>query len=384
MNIEENITDSGFAKSVRRLSLAKKKSFLSKMIDMKRLKICRFYRTTEQLDHIKLQVFQIIDALDKVYGSSWDMLFTENYHPGDDVMYYTITPIIRFKSFTIVNSLGHSRKINDLFVTVPISYQRNSNELLDCFLYFESPRGVRTTYDRVDFNAGYVHSHLRRMDPDIQSKGYLMARDFCLGSGEINTIIKKGFRQFEYSNLINYLLLIKTLVYWESVEGSPFYRIKNIPNTQTTVEDTDVFSFSSFMFNNFINNYEFKYVFNKDRYSINLDQQFHDDLKAFFIRHENYQFLCKRDDRTSTYVRYTDSTINVPVKAVEKSSMHFYFNGEKITLKVNMNKQQTSNIEETIIYPKFLEHVKQKLEQSLYKKLIRDNVTSRYAQGQNT
>lgn len=404
-----------FMNSVRILSLSKRKSWLSKMIDADRLAInytsdgidtdnienfagIRKLSLSERTGY-KRTLFSMIDSLNMTYSGKWDM-FILKYHfleideeTGNDknVIRFVIEPVIHFEDFYIENTSGLRRRIKDLFVAIPMVYMGEyTDEETDKTYANISPRvpyGAKTTWQQDEIPNGYVHSHLRRSTSPINRYGFKLGK-FCIGGGsELRDLIIELENEYNAGTFGLYLLMIETLVKWESVEGRPHMYMKSIVSKQSTQVDESL-TYCKAVFEGLRSEIihppeEFKFTLFNDRYVIKEDARLESNIKTGLIKlgqedSKFYNFLCKEqnDDTGSEKVFHKYISDNSSSKERIIYDEYLIFNGRKILMKqiANLNEndlQSTGNISTYNVYPKFLKYVANEINKLLLETFVR-------------
>lgn len=167
---------------------------------------------------------EIVKIFQRVYPNSWDIVFnlTENYENFDrfDTKINIKGIRIHFPEVTLTNFTGATHTIKDLFVKVCFNIN-GFNELTICDI-----SGTRTTYYKEEKTCNYTHSHL----PTIAIESDFQEENFCTGSGEISLILTKirNTTNLNLQEVFSLALMIRTLVSWESIEGTPYREFRSM------------------------------------------------------------------------------------------------------------------------------------------------------------
>jgi len=158
----------------------------------------------------KLELRQMLELLEKHYPQRWDV--------SDEGVVQLLFPEV-----TITNSEGMTHLIIELYVR--FKFKEFDNQfMLDNEIKFS---GVRGTISNAEYYRGYRHSHLTGKGKNSTSTSY---STFCQGSGSTMQQLTQllATTDFHLDQFEMFLLMIDNYVRWESLEGVPHMRIKNI------------------------------------------------------------------------------------------------------------------------------------------------------------
>ena len=261
----------------------------------------------------------------------------------------------------------------------------------------EEMTGLRLTLSYLELNNFYSHSHLSCSNLSNHFKS-MSSTEFCLGSSTLGMSIAEYNTESnkEKSNLVleGILYTLDTYVTWESLEGVPHnYIHKLLPLGGTPVSDSS------------LNSASIKVVdfLKKSKIPLTLDYGIMDG--SIFIKNslENAEFFknilqnssfsgrhhLQRDylcfySQGDTFLQAASSFYSVPqirilAKEYKLENLHnlnkpfTFFNGRKHSLVFSfyMEKKIQKDVQNIIIYPKFLEHVYRKLESQIQKARLR-------------
>lgn len=144
-----------------------------------------------------------IDIIKEYFGE-------ENVDATNDV-----DVVVYFPEITIQNENGESHNILDTYVKFGIS---------DAGTFRGEISLVRTTYDNLEFNAGYVHSHV----PILREHPKFLR--MCLGTGPINRTISHLITAYNKVSWELFCAELEELLKVESLSGGPYIRISRIKN----------------------------------------------------------------------------------------------------------------------------------------------------------
>lgn len=187
------------------------------LIEMRRIAVEIFGESYVQIQ--PNTVLRESRPFDREVQDRWDRYVVKRYMNS----YGIYRLIIHFPKITITNDEDLSNEIVNLFVGLGIN---DEGRIVDL-------RGIRPTYRREEYDATYAHSHIS----GIATKWYQGA--FCTGSGPINQSLllnkEEPFNEIEFRLLCYH---IRSLVKYESLEGTPYRYIRDIGE----ISDRDLYS----------------------------------------------------------------------------------------------------------------------------------------------
>lgn len=143
----------------------------------------------------------------------------------------TIPIIIYFPKVRVTNENDKFVDIDDLYVRVTID---RFGKLTGCF------EMIRGTYTFAQFNSGYAHSHLPRVDVNNITKW----KNPCLGTGPIRDTINTLWNINDPNIWGLFAFELSKYVTIESLAGIPYIRLESIKET-TTANDTNLYYISN-------------------------------------------------------------------------------------------------------------------------------------------
>lgn len=312
---------------------------------------------------------KIIELLDSVFEDKWC------FHFNSRSSFPSIW--IHFPEFTITNSNGDSHNIRDLFVILDITVYPENIVIQDNRL-----RGFRTTLTYKELISGYQHSHLYpRNDYFSNFDEDMYLGNFCLGTSEIGDLIQIiNNETFDEGIFELFLVLLKDVFKWESLEGTPYIRMNSISSYRNSTES---FRVNSTMLEEAVSCIlSYPDILRKCNYNVvenSLkivdDSFFIDSLKTLFLKKGKVSLLC-----TVSNDRYLEIKDEIPI-FLENPNKHILFRGYKKPLKIiNTNvfcSSQDNNINKYMIYPFLLDRIVNKINSEINKKLIKYYVKRR-------
>ncbi len=196
------------------------KNWLSKMIDRGFIRCTQSKGDAAKKAALKESLFRLMDIYMNTYGDNVE--FSLGYNSS--YKFYYPFFIVRYKKFTITNSVEASHIIRDLLVV---------QTFIQVEAGFLSPniiKGTRLSKTVAEVISGYRQSHLPGHDEGSFLNYPFQTGPFCLGSSDISMMIS----DFEYLDTMDYeryelyLYAIDATVKWESLEGVPHRRMSSI------------------------------------------------------------------------------------------------------------------------------------------------------------
>lgn len=303
---------------------------------------------------------EVIDIIKEYFGE-------ENVDATDNVYV-----VVYFPEITIQNEYEESHTILDTYVKFGIS---NTGTFVgDISL-------VRTTYDNLEFNAGYVHSHV----PILREHPKFLR--MCLGTGPINHTI--SYLGIAY-NKVSWELFcaeLEELLKVESISGGPYMRMSRITNYTNncsyviakdikaccTALPTEILSFANYL----IDNYNFLVCQSR---CVSNGKPYHElivEISNIYIKWANEEILKGADRDTLTcYLEkavWKDGNlccINNNNRSCDFGTRILVFNGQPKNLKI-IKKEEESGF--WILYP----HIIEKILSTIYILLNHERTTNK-------
>jgi len=267
------------------------------------------------------------NLLDSNYGeNNWDIIGSNIY--------------IHFSGFYIKNNTSKNY-IKDLYVI--ISFYKNEDVGFKLTLW-----GRRATLSPMEYVKNYSHSHL--------SQGGFNIGKFCLGSGPITQTL--SVLQDTYTDDLFQLFLyqINEYIQWESLEGGPYRKIRNLyANTKVSYDRS--LSRIDRLYKEFISK--------KVKYSISVSSnniQVHIDEEDFMKK----MYLSISDQVIKFEGSYYRGSIIEEMPRSFRPYELFTFNGVSIKTKVELTKSEYAY--ETTVHPQIIWCVKERIIRNITKK----------------
>ena len=331
----------------------------------------------EVFEHFRLAV----KTTEEIYPGNWDIEFhvdNNTFQINKKVRIDLRGIIVRFSEVTVRNSQSRSHTIKDLFIRTRF---RSHNDRLN----IEGVYGTRTTLSYAEHNSRYLHSHLKKTRIEPSDKYFRFGR-FCTGSGSINIAIadlnSQGFSADRY---ISYLLNLDTLAAWESIEGVPYAKIKDInslaegareynagnsSNRTTFISALKRFTSSSSTYKPDIN-------FKLDSNGVSLidDEKYDAFLHSIPLQYGEKSYLLCFKSEEGVYYAYGQTPRPVSIPSFPNK---YLFQGEEIEIKItNAPKDLLTEIE-CVFHPRTKVEIKKYLEYAANKAILRKTTVDRY------
>lgn len=343
----------------------------------------------EQARNFANHIDSIITVLNSVHGNNWDF----NLNPSIVLNVFEgfeLSCVIHYPEISITNSVGLQHKMKDLFVVFNISDTQFENE--DGLPVYGPTKlkGTRSTLSYEEWFVGYLHSHLPSiMTTEQQSALYLP--DFCLGEEtEIRDIMESLYIKYQPEMFEMFLYTIDSIVKWESLEGVPYIKIKDIAvGSKENIVSNFVESHLDGYYENIrreMHSFNLDFVFSENRYKIKNNEKFdkhvHNVIKEKFSVYYDKLLVTKVGN---IYYGYSHPKIKTAedlkkMFVTRDRQPHFYLRNEKIVFNIEPYTGELPDINNYKVHPKFLEYVSTKLEQELHEKSITKSAVEKYHQ----
>ena len=152
-------------------------------------------------------VNSIVPILDAIYPNNYDLQFNKETNH--------LNLLIRFDTFTIINTNRDTRDISGLYVLISFTINDEEDVVVSEF------KGFRSTYDLEAYKHGYAHSHLNVK----RSSDLFRATSFCTGSTGFTAVLAELRDKIDLEKFELFLYDLDNYVRWESLEGTPHIRM---------------------------------------------------------------------------------------------------------------------------------------------------------------
>jgi hypothetical protein len=285
--------------------------------------------------------------------------------------------IIHYPEVTIKNSRKQSLDMKDFFVKFGIDINGTIRQGLS---------GTKTTYTLAEYSMGYVHSHLHSASFSTWNEKQpgtpkVYFGSFCLGQGEIIDFMQYFNGNKNQGDLDSYLLMIQTVVSWESLEGGPYQRIENvIPKTNDiptpSLDDCKDVLNKIAIFGQYYPDIDWKYE--DGEYKIVDNEKFENLFRNCYSQSMPEDFIVYKDDTGSYFVPTKLTEESVKINDVD----FLIFKGQKVYLKIE-GELKFAGERKPYINPKIKQYVKHKLEHVCNKIKVREYTLERLNQNEH-
>lgn len=328
----------------------------------------------------KMYAESLLGYLDKIGEQyEWDMhveIESLMNDEGQSRFFYKFCPMIRFQDFVIENSSGDERELHELFVFFYLQVVCVKDEKM--VLRPSIPEGMRTLFHEDEYSSCYVHSHLTNLQPNNRKESSArQPKTFCIGNDHQEELIALLGANYDPHLFASFLMILRTMVEWESLEGVPYSTIdgissRDITNEQSAPEmnedvvtDTLYVIFRRMYQHNISESMDF--VIHENHYGVKMTREFEEKIKNLMINSNKYNFVAKRV--MGNWVKYDSSRANMYIQ--DQHDEVFLFRGHEFKLSIyGENHQEDDTNHDDInnyrVYPKFLDYVKQQINTKLY------------------
>lgn len=316
------------------------------------------------------EFYKLLNLFDAKYKNFYDLGFT-----FDGCDFYPYFKVL-YPEFTITNSNGDLHTIKDLVVVHQVAYNTDN----EGHIYTKHPMGGRLSKTKLEIAAQYQQSHL-------SSHGYWTSQPFyvstfCVGGDtDVSRMIAEFEVEMDWDRYELYLFCIDSMVTWESLEGVPYRKMRDIKNALNNKVTSANQSHINTLVNRII----------KDKIPLNLD--FYIDKGLYRIRpNEKADEFVKNlvlqwfdfDKHKFILVSRVPNTFNefLQMKAEQAEEQNFnvsvpneytLFRGKKVfakLIKEDTRNEPVVSLENLIVYPNFLKDVLSQLESRIYGKAV--------------
>jgi hypothetical protein len=263
----------------------------------------------------------------------------DHYDITNDNNYINV--VLYYPELTIINSIELSHKLKDIYIL--LKFNLNNLELEELGM-------TRTTYSSIEYNSGYMYSHVNTAKLQYWTNG------FCWGS---DTAIKKVVGRLRTGKILDFtqfLVLFKAYLEWESIEGNPYKYIssligfsRNYKKVYSSELDYTIEDFISYISTN-IEDLSYTYTIDELYYKIELLPESIDRIKELLTTHfPQYCFYLVNGNSCRFEVSNTAPTINIQSQVV--------FKGEQKYLTIEKEEIQPNHSIPLVIHTDILKYV---------------------------
>lgn len=328
----------------------------------------------------QLRIF--IKNIQIVYDDNWDFEIFGKEKNGKEIIVLKGF-IFHFPEIEISNTLNEKHTITDLFTLVWLKSKHDR-------LIIYGLQGARSTLTYAEFSSGYIHSHLSYKQYNNWNSSYDVFTSFCTGSGEIN-IYQADFNEgmFNESKILPYLVQIISLVRHESLEGTPYIKMRNI--SIHTREGRQRYAISHSRIINFYVNLIQRYKSTNTTPNLNFTLE-----NNTFVLQEDNTFLewLRNGVRVlgfensilcflggdNNYYNYGEIASENTYYPIPNDVPPIIFRGEEKIFTVTEIIEQDSEIQrEYVLHPTTISIIKNRINNDINKKTIRQSTINRYS-----
>lgn len=379
MNIKCNVDNIGRdCHSIVSRGLGRNKEYLKRLIEREQLLCTRPVKSRHRKN-----LFQIIDCLNDIYPGNWEMLFIGRNYGGKRV--YVPVPTILFSNVKVENSEGDSIFIKEVLVSLILETRTGGIKITEI-------RGSRPHLDYTQWINNYAHSHLvHTYHTDYHNT--FRASNFCLGASEI--IDLKSQLRVDYTNDLFrlFLLTLNSLVYWESLEGVPHVKMRNVRltnhneyNFNDLQGEINECSQDLMRFINKDNKLDLGLSVVNNRIKLNSSGNLYETIKDILIKKRDrsyYQYVLGKISMTSRRKKWripnSNSIRELPNFRNSEGELPFvYIQGRKLEFKVEEpDSNHKVDLNDLDVHPKLVENVSERIEKRIEDQIYRANTTKR-------
>lgn len=231
-------------------------------------KFNEYSKLSKQLnfEFIKVKWKQYIDIIESacndIYGDNWSLTLPTTGN-------YSAYLYLKFPEFKISNTnTGGEHTIRNLYLRLTFDVRT--------WRMTESVKGNRETLTLSEYQSSYNHSHVRT--------GFSSSfQDCCLGSTSLAELDSDLRRDWNKDKLALYLYQLTTYVLWESEEGGPYMRFKQITSRSSSIPLVATGRLEQ-IYNDFVKksvNFNFKFDVTNNRFNLITDDNFELELLKY-------------------------------------------------------------------------------------------------------
>ncbi len=344
----------------------KSKKFLGKLFDERKLHIRGLSR--DMVEKGKADFFLLLDIFEEKYKEQADLGFYR-----ESGLLYPCFKVI-YPEFVITNSKGRRHTIKDLIVLHSFNFSNGC-------IHPSQLEGGRLSKTNLEILSGYQQSHLGSFS--IWPTEPLYISKFCVGSAtDVSLMLAEFEVEMDFDRYELFLFCVDSMITWESLEGVPYIKMetianagsKRITNSTRYLEDTIVTKIL-----------ERKLPLKLDFYVDEGRYKIYPNLKANDFIKEVVSNTLTFADLKKVLVTRTPNTFDnflelkaegaVQIRSTKITSTDHYtlFRGKKVypkVIKEDRRQQSATSVDDTVVYPKFLENVLRKLEKRIYEQTV--------------
>ena len=282
-----------------------------------------------------------------------------------------------YPDFTITNSEGETHNIKDLIVIHKVAYSRTGGHI-----YTKHPEGGRFRKTKLETAASYQQSHLPSYDSEDWGENPFRTSTFCVGGDtDVSRMIAEFEVEMDWDRYELYLFCVDSMITWESVEGVPYRKMRDIKNSMndrvTSVNSNHPIKIVNYIINEKIP-LDVDFYVSEGRFKIKPNEKANEFIKKAVLHNLFFQsyksILVTRVSNTfSEFLQMRAESQQAEDFAILSEDQYTIFRGKKVFAKIikeDTRNQQIVPLENYIVYPNFLKDVLSQLESRIYSKAI--------------
>lgn len=339
------------------------------------------------------QLDSMITVLNEMHGENWDFDLRPRVQNGY-FRGFKLYVVIHYPDLHITNSEGDEYDTKNLYVNFQVKNSGMEDDNGNIVYGMYDIKGTTSSRTYEEYFVGYRHSHLGTFKPshfdDVMVNG-----EFCLGSDtEIKYQQENLYTEYSPEMFELFLMTLDSVVKWESIEGTPYIRVKNIAIGKQTSQSSlsnerDMDSYFRKL-EDYITSMDFDFVFSEYRYKIKQNGKFERFIHSLIVDNlsDNWKTLLVTNVGGKLYGYdspkiYSETELKLMFTNNDGELPHFYFRSNKVEFNVEPFSGEMPDINKYKVHPNFINHVSTRLEQQLYYKTVRKSTIEKHHQGVN-
>jgi hypothetical protein len=345
----------------------KDKDFLQFLFDKGKLHFKSYNNPNQKAIN---EFYKLLDLFDAKYKNLYDLGFTydgSSFYPYFKVLY---------PKFTITNTNGDLHTIKDLVIVHEIAYNTNNGG----HIYTKHPMGGRLSKTKLESAAAYQQSHLPGHG-DWRHQPFHVTT-FCVGGDtDVSRMIAEFEVEMDWDRYELYLFCVDSMITWESLEGVPYRKMRDIKNALNNKVTSANQSYVNTLVNRVLSDeitLDVDFYIEKGLYRIRPNERANEFVKNLVLQ-------CFTFDKYKTIlVSRVPNTFTefLQMKAEQQTEQEFHitvpreytlFRGKKVfgkLIKEDTRNEPVVPLENLIVYPNFLKDVLNQLESRIYSKAV--------------
>lgn len=351
------------------------KDFLMYLFNKGLLHFINDYRQNQEAIN---QFFRLLDLFDAKYKNLYDLGFT--YDGSDFYPYFKVL----YPKFIITNSHSETHQIQDLFVIHEVAYNPNNGG----HVYTKHPQGGRFSKTKLEIVSSYQQSHLPKHE-DWRKQPF-DCTTFCVGGDtDVSRMIAEFEVEMDWDRYELYLFCVDSMITWESLEGVPYIKMRDIKNALNNEVTSVNQSYVQTLVNSITDNkipLDVDFYIEKGLYRIRPNERANEFVKKLVLQYYNFEkyksILVSRVPNTFNEFLQMKAEQETPQNySITATTEYTLFRGKKVfakLIKEDTRNEPTVPLENLIVYPNFLKDVLSQLESRIYSKAVTKSGTKIY------